>query len=86
MLLPWAEFWYNTLYHSSIGMTPFKVVYGKDPPSLVKYVSDVAYPPALQNMLLKHDLILQQLKTNLYKAQQFMKKYADKGRRPLEAI
>lgn len=35
-LLPWAEFWYNTAYHNSSGMTPFKVVYGKDPPKLTR--------------------------------------------------
>ncbi|GJV59805.1 putative mitochondrial protein, partial [Tanacetum coccineum] len=26
--LPWAEYWYNTSFHSSIGMTPFKAVIG----------------------------------------------------------
>lgn len=35
-LLPWVEFWYNTAYHNSSGMTPFKVVYGKDPPKLTR--------------------------------------------------
>jgi len=27
-LLSWAEFWYNTSFQSSIGMSPFKAVYG----------------------------------------------------------
>lgn len=29
-LLPWAEYSYNTAYHTSIGMSPFQVVYGKN--------------------------------------------------------
>lgn len=33
-LLSWAEFWYNTSFHSSIGMTQFRAVYGRDPPCL----------------------------------------------------
>ncbi|WVY96655.1 hypothetical protein V8G54_028806 [Vigna mungo] len=33
-LLPWAEYWYNTSYHHSCGMTPFKIVYGRDHPTL----------------------------------------------------
>ncbi|MCI37463.1 mediator of RNA polymerase II transcription subunit 15A-like, partial [Trifolium medium] len=34
-MLSWAEFWYNSSFQSSIGMTPFKAVYGRDAPSLI---------------------------------------------------
>ena len=34
-MLPWAQFWYNTSFHHNIGMSPFKAVYGRDPPSVI---------------------------------------------------
>ena len=35
--LPWAEYVYNTTFHSSLKETPFRVVYGRDPPTLRSY-------------------------------------------------
>ena len=79
-LLPWAEFWYNTSYHLSTSMTPFKAIYGKDPPRIDKYVTDSNDPPTLQKLLQQRDAVLHQLKDNLHKTQQYMKKQADKRR------
>nr|KYP34828.1 Retrotransposable element Tf2 [Cajanus cajan] len=83
-LLPWAEYWYNTSLQSSIGMTPFKAVYGRDPPTIAKYTLDTQDPPSLQELLQQRDLVLNQLKNHLLKAQIHMKKFADKKRMPLE--
>ena len=38
----WAEFCYNTSWHSAIQKTPFEVVYGREPPSLQTYVPGTA--------------------------------------------
>ena len=74
--LPWAEFWYNTSYHLTTRMTPFKVVYGRDHPHIVKYVY-ASDPPDIQMLLQQRDVVMSQLKHNLLKGHQTMKKYAD---------
>jgi hypothetical protein len=35
--LPWAEYLFNTGYQSSLRDTPFRIVYGHDPPSIWSY-------------------------------------------------
>ena len=83
-ILPWAEYWYNTSFHHSIGMTPFRALYGRDPPTLIKYEISNQDPPSVQEMLMQRDLIIEELKKNMLKAQQYMKEQADKKRRPME--
>lgn len=39
--LPWAEYCFNTAFHSALKTTPFKLVYGRNPPSLVTYEKGV---------------------------------------------
>jgi hypothetical protein len=36
--LPLAEWWYNTSYHIATCMTPFEVVYGQNPSSVLSYL------------------------------------------------
>ena len=33
--LPWVDFWYNSSFQTSLGMTPFKVIYGRDLPLIL---------------------------------------------------
>jgi hypothetical protein len=45
--LPWAEYIFNTAYQSSLRDTPFRVVYGRDPPSLRSYEpGEPEWPPS----------------------------------------
>lgn len=82
--LPWAEYWYNIAFHTSAGITPFKALYGRDPPSLTRYTVNTADPLDLQEQLRHRDAFLIQLKANLLKAQQHMKDQADKKRKHVE--
>ncbi|MCH82152.1 retrotransposon protein [Trifolium medium] len=34
----WAEFWFNTNYHTSTEKTPFEIVYGRSPPKLIRWI------------------------------------------------
>lgn len=35
--LPWAEYCYNTSFQTALKTTPFQVVYGRDPPPMIRY-------------------------------------------------
>jgi len=50
-LLPWAAYSYNTSFHSAIGMSPYKAVFGRDPPPVIHYEVQVGDTPALQEQL-----------------------------------
>lgn len=39
MWIHWAEFWYNTSYHTAAGMTPFEIVYGRKPPKITQFLA-----------------------------------------------
>ncbi|XP_010533307.1 PREDICTED: uncharacterized protein LOC104809111 [Tarenaya hassleriana] len=82
--LDWAEFWYNTTFHSSLQTTPFKVVYGRDPPTLVRFVEGSTVNFELESALRERDAMLESIKLNLHKAQQRMKLYADNSRRDVK--
>ncbi|KAK9065021.1 hypothetical protein SSX86_016404 [Deinandra increscens subsp. villosa] len=67
--LPWAEYSYNTEYHTSTGTTPFMAVYGRHPPSLSPYVFGETANAELEAQLINRDDMLKRLRTNLLKAQ-----------------
>ncbi|KAH0746266.1 hypothetical protein KY285_007923 [Solanum tuberosum] len=79
--LPWAEFSFNTSFHSSTETTPFKVVYGRDPLSISPYVHGETRIAELEEQLLNRDAMLKILKDNLLKAQTRMKQQANSHRR-----
>lgn len=82
--LPWAEFWYNTNYHSSLKQTPFEVLYGRKPPVVIR--GDVGYTAVeeVDRLTAERNEVLDELKTQLIGAQNRMKQQADKKRREVE--
>jgi hypothetical protein len=79
-----AEFWYNTCHHSSLGKSPFEVLYGYSPSQLGLVSVDKCSVPDLQQWMQTCQNMLQQVKLHLQRAQDRMKKQADKGHKERE--
>ena len=79
--LAWAEYWYNTTFHVSTNATPFQAVYGRDPPPLIRYGPYSTRVVAVEQHLQDRDMILDELKHHLQRAQAKMKKQAGVHRR-----
>ncbi|CAM8963437.1 unnamed protein product [Rhodiola kirilowii] len=79
-LLPWAEFWYNTSYHTTTNTTPFQTLYGREPSRLVPYEhgSNLHHVKAT---LIERDQALDEIKRHLRNSQQTMKTQANQKRR-----
>ena len=60
--LSWAEYRYNTSWHSTIKKTPFEVVYGREPPKLLHYIPDTAKVGWVDHELLERDQVLKEVK------------------------
>ena len=78
--VPWAQFWYNTTWYGSAKMSPYQVLYGRPPPTISSYIPKTARLQSVEDEVVDRDVTLQLLKDNLVKAQERMKKLADKNR------
>ena len=78
--LTMAEWWYNTSYHTSLKITPFQALYGYPPPQLGELSIPCNLSAEARVTVEQRELMLEQLKANLHKAQERMKQIADKKR------
>ncbi|KAK4420212.1 hypothetical protein Salat_2434200 [Sesamum alatum] len=85
-LLDPAQFCYNLHKLSATGMSPFELVYGQQPMTpheIVVQKTGGKCPTAYRFARTKQEM-WDEAKDSLAKAQRRMKKYTDKGRRPIE--
>lgn len=75
-----GEYCYNTTFHMSIGMSPFKALYGYDVLSFLDLAFDQSNVPRTHDWLQESRDILSVLKENLQCAQNQQKIYANKKR------
>lgn len=78
--LPLAEWWYNTNFHTAIGLTPYEVVYNQQPPLHLPYLSGESANVVVDRSLQKREEMISVLKFHLIRAQNRMKSQADKHR------
>jgi hypothetical protein len=82
--LAWAEYCYNTSYHSALHATPFEVVYGRPPPAMLPYTAGTARTETADDLLRTRDEILAEARQRLLQAQQLARKYYDAHHREAE--
>jgi hypothetical protein len=75
-----GEHCYNTTYHMSIGMTPFKALYGYDATTFVDRAFGDNRAPKAKDWIQESQDILRTLKDNLQMTQNQQKMYVDKHR------
>lgn len=63
--LSWAKYCYNTSVHASTHRTPFEIVYGRVPPSLLTYAHDTTKVESIENFLLERDVFIREAQKNL---------------------
>jgi hypothetical protein len=74
-----AEYWYNTSFHSALGKSPFEVLYGCSPQHMGLDVDSAAPVPDLQAWLSGRAHMQDLIRQHLLRAQDCMKRQADKG-------
>ncbi|KAJ4815745.1 polyprotein [Rhynchospora pubera] len=75
-----SEWWYNTNFHTSLKTTPFQALYGYPPPQLPMGTPPKSNVEAVNTVLKERHQVLLELKQQLLKSQERMKKFADAKR------
>ena len=84
--LPWAEYTYNTAYQSSLRDTPFRVVYGRDPPTIRSYEPGETRVAAVAQEMEDRAAFLDDVRYRLEQAQAAQKRVYDRHHRPVSFL
>lgn len=82
--LPWAELSLNCFFHEGLGTSPFKALYGREPPPLVAAEPSQSTPSDVASLIRQRGELIVSLRANLERAQQRMRAAANKHRRHVE--
>jgi hypothetical protein len=75
-----GEYCYNTTHHMTIGMSPFRALYGYEAPSFAELAFGGSRAPKAKEWIQESQDILRVLKDNLRMAQNQQKTYVDRHR------
>lgn len=78
--ISFAEYWYNTSHHSTLNSSPFVVLYGHEPRHWGIEAPDSCSVSNIESWLTERRVVHDLLRQHLLRAQQIMKKQADKNR------
>lgn len=78
--LPTAEWWYNTSYHTSLQVTPYEALYGVHPPQNGEQAIPGNVTEEIRITAQQREELMLRLKDNLLRAQNRIKKFADRLR------
>ncbi|KAK9733289.1 hypothetical protein RND81_04G057600 [Saponaria officinalis] len=84
--IPLVEWWYNTNFQSSAQKTPYEIVYGQTPALHVPYVLRDSKVESVDRSLSAREECIKMLKFHLRRAQDRMKKQANKNRLEKELV
>lgn len=82
-MLPWVEFWHNSTFNVSIGMSGFLTLYGRDATSFTKFYKEEFNNLPSEEELSRRQKIIEIVKINMDRAKEYMKNRVDRGRTTL---
>ena len=79
--LSWVEWSHNSSWNAGTGSTPFEITFGRKSFTFPEYIVGSSKLDVVDSSLVERDVVIQAIRKKLLKAQERMKRYADKKRK-----